>query len=51
MDDDAERVAPQALTASCREEEKLRCAEAGMVGHLSKPVKLNLLQAVLGKYR
>jgi CheY-like chemotaxis protein len=41
---------PQALTASCSEEQKQRCAEAGMVAHLSKPVKLETLQALLHKY-
>lgn len=40
-----------ALTASCSEEEKRRCAEAGMSGHISKPVKLDVLQTLLHKYR
>ena len=39
-----------ALTASCSAEEKQRCAEAGMVAHLSKPIKLEVLQALLHKY-
>ena len=39
-----------ALTASCSENEKQRCAEAGMVGHVSKPVKLDVLQALFSKY-
>jgi CheY-like chemotaxis protein len=43
-------LATQALTASCSEEQKQRCAAAGMVAHLSKPVKLDTLQALLHKY-
>ena len=39
-----------ALTASCGDDEKQRCAEAGMVGHVAKPVKLEVLQALFLKY-
>lgn len=39
-----------ALTASCSDEEKQRCVEAGLAGHLAKPIKLDLLQALLLKY-
>ena len=38
-----------ALTASCSDEEKQRCTEAGMAGHLAKPIKIELLQALLLK--
>jgi CheY-like chemotaxis protein len=36
-----------ALTASCSEEVKARCAEAGMVAHLSKPIDLQRLERVI----
>ena len=39
-----------ALTASCGDDEKLRCAEAGMSGHVAKPVKMEVLQALFLKY-
>ena len=42
--------ATQALTASCGDDEKQRCADAGMVGHVAKPVKIEVLQALFLKY-
>ena len=39
-----------ALTASCGDDEKRRCAEAGMVGHVAKPVKIEVLQSLFLKY-
>jgi CheY-like chemotaxis protein len=42
--------AQQALTGACSDEEKKRCTEAGMCGHVSKPVRLDVLQALLLKY-
>ena len=39
-----------ALTASCGDDEKRRCAAAGMVGHVAKPVKIEVLQALFLKY-
>jgi CheY-like chemotaxis protein len=36
---------PQALTASCSEEERSRCKDAGMVELMAKPIKLAMLQA------
>jgi CheY-like chemotaxis protein len=35
----------QALTASCSEEERARCAEAGMADLMPKPIQLAKLQA------
>ena len=39
-----------ALTASCSDEEKQRCAAAGMVGHVAKPVRLDVLRALFLRY-
>lgn len=39
-----------ALTASCSDEERARCAEAGMVGLIPKPIKLELLKQLLKKH-
>ncbi len=36
---------PQALTASCSDEERTRCADAGMSELMPKPIKLANLQA------
>jgi CheY-like chemotaxis protein len=36
---------PQALTASCSDEERARCAAAGMVELVSKPINLVKVQA------
>ena len=36
-----------ALTASCSEEERGRCTEAGMVDLIAKPIKLDSLRALL----
>ncbi len=35
----------QALTASCSDEERARCADAGMAEMMPKPIKLDTLQA------
>jgi CheY-like chemotaxis protein len=42
---DARAAAVQALTASCSEEERTRCKNAGMQDLLPKPIKLAMLQA------
>ena len=39
-----------ALTASCSDEERARCAEAGMAGLIPKPIKLELLRQLLRKH-
>ncbi|MBL8211588.1 MAG: response regulator, partial [Bryobacterales bacterium] len=37
-----------ALTASVLEEDRLRCLEAGMQGHLTKPLQLQHLRELIG---
>ena len=39
-----------ALTASCSDEERARCAEAGMAGLIPKPIKLDVLKELLRKH-
>jgi CheY-like chemotaxis protein len=39
-----------ALTASCSDEERARCAEAGMSGLIPKPIKVELLKSLLRKH-
>jgi CheY-like chemotaxis protein len=39
-----------ALTASCSDEERARCAEAGMLDLITKPIKVDGLKALLRKH-
>ena len=39
-----------ALTASCSDEERARCAEAGMADLIPKPIKLDVLKELLRKH-
>jgi CheY-like chemotaxis protein len=43
-------VRAQALTASCSAEERTRCAEAGCVQLLPKPIRLDALCALLQRH-
>jgi CheY-like chemotaxis protein len=40
----------QALTASCSEQERQRCAAAGMAELMPKPVRLDSLRRLLQRY-
>ena len=40
----------QALTASCSAEERARCREAGMLDLIPKPIRIEMLKAVLRQY-
>jgi CheY-like chemotaxis protein len=44
------RSGTQALTASCSEQERQRCAAAGMAELMAKPVRLDSLRALLQRY-
>lgn len=39
-----------AITANALDEDKARCIEAGMDGHISKPIDINTLDAVFNKW-
>ena len=47
---DAPTTPLYALTASCSDEERTRCAEAGMVGLIPKPIRIDGLKALLRKH-
>ena len=47
---EAEATPIYALTASCSDEERARCAEAGMLGLIPKPLKIELLKQLLRKH-
>lgn len=46
----AQLAPPQALTASCSDDERERCRAAGLVGLLPKPIKLSSLQGLLQEH-
>jgi two-component system capsular synthesis sensor histidine kinase RcsC len=47
---DAPTTPLYALTASCSDEERARCAEAGMVDLIAKPIRIDGLEALLRKH-
>ena len=49
-DKDVSKIPIIAMTANAFEEDKLAAIEAGMNGHVAKPVDVDVLCAMLAKY-